>query len=108
MPGPASDVDIRLHDLLGGAKSGFGANLAHSAWGPAQSDYVLINPNLSWTNFVQWDDASDSLGINSRVAWIIEPGSDLFFVVTHAFDTDGTFTTSSSEIVTKIVWTFRF
>jgi hypothetical protein len=47
MPGPASDVDIRLHELIGGAKTGFGANLAHSAWGPAQSDYVLVNPNLA-------------------------------------------------------------
>jgi hypothetical protein len=69
---------------------------------------VLFSPNLSWTNFIQWDDTTNSLGINSRVQWIIEPGNDLYFVVTQAFDTDGTFTGTSTEVVSKIVWTFRF
>jgi len=69
---------------------------------------ILFNPDLSWSNLIQWDDVSNSLGINSRVRWIIEPGNDLFFVVTQAFDTDGTFATTSTQIVSKVVWTFLF
>jgi hypothetical protein len=69
---------------------------------------VLFSPDLSWSNFIQWDDVSESLGFNSRVRWIVEPGNDLFFVVSQAFDTDGTFATTSTEIVSKVVWTFRF
>jgi hypothetical protein len=68
----------------------------------------LVSPDLSWSNFIQWDNVTDSLGFNSRVRWIVEPGNDLFFVVTQAFDTDGTFAMTSTEIVSKIVWTFRF
>ncbi len=43
MSGPDSDVDLRLHDLLAGAKSGFGASQAVSSWGVAESDLVLVN-----------------------------------------------------------------
>jgi hypothetical protein len=47
MPGAASDVDVRLHPKLVGAKSGFGSNLALSGWGTGQSDFVLVNFNAT-------------------------------------------------------------
>ncbi len=53
MPGAASDVDVRLHPLLAGAKNGFGSSLAYSGWGTGQSDYVLVNFNV--TSFQAYD-----------------------------------------------------
>lgn len=45
MPGPASDVDVRLHDLVPGAHDGFGTNHGVSAWGTGQSDYCMVDYN---------------------------------------------------------------
>ena len=69
---------------------------------------VLFSTDVSWTNFIQWDNTSETLGLNSRVRWIIEPGNEMFFVVNQAFDTDDTFATTSTEVIGKVVWTFRF
>ncbi len=43
MPGPASDVDPRLHEVATGATLGFRAARATSAWGVGQSDFVLVS-----------------------------------------------------------------
>lgn len=52
MPEHDADVDLRLHEAIAGVKNGFGTNLARSSWGPAQSDYVLVNYNLTdWRAF---------------------------------------------------------
>ncbi len=69
----------------------------------------MFTPNLSWTNFIQWDNISDTLGINSRVRWIVEPGSEVFFVVNQGFDTHGgRFDSVATEVTTKVGWTFRY
>jgi hypothetical protein len=47
MPGSASDVDIRWHTPEAGVKDGFQENLARSSWGMGQSDFLLINFNLT-------------------------------------------------------------
>ena len=69
---------------------------------------VLFSTDLSWTNFIQWDNTTDELGLNSRVRWIIEPGNEMFFVLNQAFDTNGTFATAGTELIGKVVWTLRF
>ncbi len=46
MPGDTSNVDLRLHQTLAGAKQGFAANLASSNWAAGSSEYVLVNFNL--------------------------------------------------------------
>ena len=52
MPGGESDVDVRLHEQATSPVNGFGSNLVRSSWGPAQSDYVLVNYNLTdWRAF---------------------------------------------------------
>ena len=43
MPGAASDVDLRLHDVVAGVKNGFAQSLKLSGWGKGQSDFVLMN-----------------------------------------------------------------
>jgi hypothetical protein len=47
MPQVDTDVDLRLHEVQSDAKTGFGSNLVRSSWGPGQSDYVLVNFNLT-------------------------------------------------------------
>jgi hypothetical protein len=70
---------------------------------------LLLTPDIAWTNFIQWDDVTDSFGINSRLRWIVEPGNELFLVLNQAFDTtDGRFDGTSTELTTKLGWTFRF
>ncbi|NRA95761.1 MAG: carbohydrate binding family 9 domain-containing protein, partial [Planctomycetes bacterium] len=77
-----------------------------------------FSPTLSWSVLAQWDDISDSIGINSRVRWIIEPGNELFFVVNHRMATaedldapqDRNFRLRhiETEVTVKLAWTFRF
>ncbi len=70
---------------------------------------ILPSPDLSWTNFIQWDNVSDTLAINSRLRWIIEPGNEVFFVVNQGFDTRGSrFDSVFTEVTAKVGWTFRF
>jgi FlgD Ig-like domain len=47
MPGENSDVDIRLHEAESDVLDGFGVKLRYSGWGPGQSDYLLVNFNLT-------------------------------------------------------------
>lgn len=72
-----------------------------------------FGPDLSWSNFVQWDDVSDSLGVNSRVRWIVQPGDDVFVVVNQGLITADEndrlrFRASATEISVKVGFTFRF
>jgi len=50
---PGDDVDVRLHDALSGTKDGFAGYHAISSWGAGQSDFVLVNYNIS--PFVPYD-----------------------------------------------------
>jgi len=70
---------------------------------------VYFTPDLSWTNFVQYDNDSESVGINSRVRWIIEPGNEIYFVLNQSIDRDDrSFRVRQSQLTTKVGWTFRF
>lgn len=40
-----------------------------------------LTPDLSWNTFVQWDNESENIGINSRLRWIPTPGHEMFLVV---------------------------
>lgn len=48
MPAVDADVDVRLHYTLKGAKNGFAANVASSAWGVGESDFALVYAH-GWT-----------------------------------------------------------
>ena len=53
---------------------------------------VLFTPDLSWSNFFQYDDEAKEYGINSRWRWVAGPGRQLFVV----------FTETLSEVKRKI------
>ncbi len=70
---------------------------------------VLVSPNLIWNIVTQWDNVSDTFGLNSRIRWTINPGNDLFLVFNQGVDTsNASWRPLSSEISTKLSWTFRF
>jgi hypothetical protein len=43
MPGPSSDVDLRMHPASLGPSNGFDTVVAASGWGVGESDYVIGN-----------------------------------------------------------------
>ena len=70
---------------------------------------VTFSTDVSWNNTVQWDNVSDTVGINSRVRWIIVPGSEFFVVFNQELLADGwDVSRGRTEPVAKFVWTFRF
>ena len=45
-------------------------------------DYIM-SAKLSWVNLIQYDNATETTGINSRLHWIPEAGRELFVVLNH-------------------------
>ncbi len=73
----------------------------HANWTPS--------PEVEWRNFLQFDNVSDSLGINSRVRWILQPGSDLYLVWNQTqARVAGSFIPLQQEAAFKIGYTLRF
>ena len=72
---------------------------------------IVFSSRLSWVNLFQWDNVSNTLGINSRLHWIPQAGREAFLVLNHNMqDIDGrrTFKSQSAELTAKINYTFRF
>lgn len=81
-----------------------------SRLGSLRSDLVFSS-TLSWVNLVQWDNASDEIGINSRLHWIPRAGREVYLVLNHGLndlDRDGSFRSSEADMVAKVNYTFRF
>ena len=74
-------------------------------------DYVF-SPTLSWVNLIQYDNVSNSTGINMRLHWIPEAGRELFFVINHNLGTDFNrsprFESMQADITLKYTHTFRY
>ena len=73
-------------------------------------DYIM-SAKLSWVNLIQYDNATSTTGINSRLHWIPEAGREGFFVINHNledFDLDNRFHSALSEASVKFSYTFRF
>ncbi len=68
-----------------------------------------LSPWISATGIVQYDNVSRSYGLYSRFRWILQPGSDLYFVYTHNWlsEVHGLLTLSRAA-TTKINYTHRF
>ncbi len=70
------------------------------------------SPFLTFSNLIQFDNRSRTLGWQSRVRWILQPGNDLFFVFAQGWDQEAAggynFTAQNSKVSTKFQYTFRF
>ncbi|MHC4976486.1 MAG: carbohydrate binding family 9 domain-containing protein [Planctomycetota bacterium] len=70
---------------------------------------VAFSPNVSWSNLVQYDNVSDTAGVNSRVRWIFKPGNDVFVVYNQGFDaTSDRIEPHPAEFTVKVGLNFRF
>jgi hypothetical protein len=68
-----------------------------------------FTPELSWTNLTQYDNLSDSIGLNSRLRWEIESGNELFLVFNQGYEVDGSnIAPTTSQATAKLGWTFRY
>ena len=73
-------------------------------------DFVFSS-TLSWVNLIQYDNVSETMGINMRVHFIPEDGKEMFFVVNQTledFDRDDDFHSLASDVTLKAGYTFRF
>ena len=73
-------------------------------------DYIFSN-TLSWVNLVQYDNVSETMGINMRLNWIPVAGQEFFFVINHNmedYDRDNRFHTAASTVTAKMSYTFRY
>ena len=69
-----------------------------------------FNSRWSWVNLIQYDNDSNSVGINSRLRWNPRAGRDLYIVVNHGFDALGAFSglhSAESQLSVKYTQTFR-
>jgi len=72
---------------------------------------VVFSSTLSWVNLVQYDNVSETVGINSRLHWIPEAGREAFVVLNHNLqdlDRNDSFHSSSADLTLKFAYTFRF
>ena len=72
---------------------------------------LAFNVRWSWVNLIQYDNLSESVGINSRLRWNPRAGEDLYVVWNHDFDALAAFSdmhSRQSEFAVKYSRTFRF
>lgn len=72
---------------------------------------VIFSSTLSWVNLIQYDNLSESIGINSRLHWIPQAGREGFIVFNHSLvdtDRDDSFQSTSADVVVKFSYTLRF
>ena len=76
----------------------------------ASFDIVFSN-TLSWVNLVQYDNVSESIGLNSRLHWVPQSGRNVFLVLNHNYRerlSDMDFHSVSTDLTLKADYTFRF
>jgi hypothetical protein len=72
---------------------------------------AVFSSTLSWINLIQYDNVSETIGLNSRLHWIPRAGREAFLVLNHNvqdLDRNNTFHSSFNELTLKYSYTFRF
>ena len=72
---------------------------------------VAFNTAWSWENFLQYDNVSNTAGLNSILRWIPRAGREAviaFNTLQEDFDDDGRFRSLASDLTVKASYTFRF
>jgi len=72
-------------------------------------DYAF-SPRLAVANFIQYDNESRNIGLQSRVRWIWRPGTEMYFVINHAWqqNTLDRFEALRTNFRVKMNYTIRF
>ena len=71
---------------------------------------INFSTEVSLETLTQYDNVSDTVGINSRFHWILRPGRDLFLVLNHGWApaASGGHAPERTEFIAKLSYTFRF
>ena len=70
---------------------------------------IGFTPEIAWTNTLQYDNLSDSVGLNSRLRWEVTPGREFFAVFDQGYEVDGrSVVPTSTQFSAKLGWTFRY
>jgi len=69
----------------------------------------LFSPNISWYNFAQYDNDTETIGWQSRFQWIIKPGKEIFLTFNSpVIDPMDRFKPEVYEARVKIKYAIRF
>ena len=71
----------------------------------------VLSSRLSLVARLQYDDISETLGINARLHWVPEAGREGFLVLNHNlqdFDRNNRFHSAGADLAVKFNYTFRF
>jgi hypothetical protein len=69
----------------------------------------LFSPNLSWYNFAQYENRTETIGWQSRFQWIIKPGKEIFLTFNSpVIDPLENFRSENYEACIKMKYTIRF
>lgn len=70
---------------------------------------IVFSETLSLVTLMQYDNRSNTLGINSRVYWVPEAGRELFFVVNHNLsNSTDSLDSIRADMTLKVNYNFRF
>jgi hypothetical protein len=73
---------------------------------------IVFSSTLSLVNLVQYDNVTETAGVNVRLHWIPVPGRELFFVINQGLFRDllldEEFRTQRTDATVKMNYTFRF
>jgi hypothetical protein len=70
---------------------------------------VAFNTQVSWINTLQYDNLTDTTGLNSRLRWEVTPGRDVFLVVNQGWiSAPDNVEPITLQLTAKLLWTFRF
>ena len=83
------------------------------AWSSSLGVRITPTTRLSFNSFVQFDNQSESIGLNHRFRYIIKSGSDLLFVFNKGYHKGydrefDDFRSFKTESIAKLGWTFQF
>ena len=70
---------------------------------------LRFTPEVRWSNLIQYDTISDTIGFNSRFSWEYQPGRQVNVVLSQLYLDDPTgFQMLDSELVAKVGMQIRF
>tara|TARA_B100000029_G_scaffold516168_1_gene627330 strand:- start:550 stop:2784 length:2235 start_codon:yes stop_codon:yes gene_type:complete len=72
---------------------------------------TIFSNTLSWANLIQYDNDSESIGINSRLHWIPQAGREAFIVLNHNLqdlNRIDKYRSMLADLNIKLSYTFRF
>jgi hypothetical protein len=71
---------------------------------------IAFNSRWSWSTFVQYDNVSEVVGVNTRLRYEPVAGRELLFVFNHgeSISPGNEYSSTSSELVLKASYTFRY